>query len=533
MAITFRGASQRTSQHACIVLALLASACGRAHGQWTVTNLEPDGGPQLESQAFAVVGTEQVGVAGGYAAIWSGTAASWQTIQGPGFSTSQFNATAGGQQVGWVRPSINLHAARWAGTEASFVDLNPPGAFESEALATNGTQQAGWAFINGLQRAVLWNGTAASWIDLNPTFSNESRVFAMSGSQQVGYIINNTVGSTIACLWAGSAGSYVNLNPSGSSNSMAFGTSGLQQVGYASTFDHSHSACVWSGSAGSWVDIGHLAIGSDLSEAFATDGSNQVGLARINDEERAWLWAYPTENVVDLHALLSSDFQYSRATGVWSDGSTTRVCGYGYNATNGRFEALLWTHAGGTCTAPSITTPPAPAEVCEGGSATFSVGASGSTPRTCQWQWRPPGEEFLVVMVNGTNIHPITQQPIFQTPGIGAASVTVTPFAGVLGAGMGIRCVVNNACGSATSIITQLTPSASCCDPIDFNSDTLFPDTTDIADFLTVFAGGVCDGQLPTDPPCNTDIDFNNDGLFPDTDDIGALIRVFGGGACV
>ncbi|HEX2838830.1 MAG TPA: hypothetical protein VHN77_11980 [Phycisphaerales bacterium] len=65
------------------------------------------------------------------------------------------------------------------------------------------------------------------------------------------------------------------------------------------------------------------------------------------------------------------------------------------------------------------------------------------------------------------------------------------------------------------------------CDTIDFNGDTLFPDTQDIADFLTVFAGGAC----PTGV-CG-DIDFNNDGLFPDTDDIAALIRVFGGGACL
>ncbi|HEX2838825.1 MAG TPA: hypothetical protein VHN77_11955, partial [Phycisphaerales bacterium] len=70
------------------------------------------------------------------------------------------------------------------------------------------------------------------------------------------------------------------------------------------------------------------------------------------------------------------------------------------------------------------------------------------------------------------------------------------------------------------------------CDPIDFNADTLFPDTTDITDFLTVFSGGVCSDQLPTDPPCNTDIDFNNDGLFPDTDDITVFLRVFSGGQC-
>ncbi len=64
------------------------------------------------------------------------------------------------------------------------------------------------------------------------------------------------------------------------------------------------------------------------------------------------------------------------------------------------------------------------------------------------------------------------------------------------------------------------------CDSIDFNRDELLPDVQDIADFLFVFAGGVC----PT-PECN-DIDFNNDTLFPDTADIEALLRVFGGGGC-
>ncbi|MFO0830683.1 MAG: hypothetical protein U0637_02455 [Phycisphaerales bacterium] len=64
------------------------------------------------------------------------------------------------------------------------------------------------------------------------------------------------------------------------------------------------------------------------------------------------------------------------------------------------------------------------------------------------------------------------------------------------------------------------------CDSIDFNRDTLFPDTQDIDDFITVFSGG----------PCSTgtcaDIDFNNDGLLPDVDDIQALLRVFSGGPC-
>ncbi len=68
----------------------------------------------------------------------------------------------------------------------------------------------------------------------------------------------------------------------------------------------------------------------------------------------------------------------------------------------------------------------------------------------------------------------------------------------------------------------------STCDSVDFNNDTLFPDTADIDDFLTVFSGGPCSN----DPNCG-DIDFNNDGLFPDTLDIDALLSVFSGGPCV
>ncbi len=70
-------------------------------------------------------------------------------------------------------------------------------------------------------------------------------------------------------------------------------------------------------------------------------------------------------------------------------------------------------------------------------------------------------------------------------------------------------------------------PGEGPCDTVDFNGDGLFPDTTDIDDFLSVFSGG----------PCSTgtcsDTDFNNDGLFPDTADIDALLSVFSGGPCL
>ncbi len=65
------------------------------------------------------------------------------------------------------------------------------------------------------------------------------------------------------------------------------------------------------------------------------------------------------------------------------------------------------------------------------------------------------------------------------------------------------------------------------CNDIDFNNDTLFPDTADIDDFLNVFSGGPCSSVL-----CDS-IDFNNDGLFPDTADIDSFLSVFSGGPCL
>ncbi|HEX2837241.1 MAG TPA: FG-GAP-like repeat-containing protein [Phycisphaerales bacterium] len=65
------------------------------------------------------------------------------------------------------------------------------------------------------------------------------------------------------------------------------------------------------------------------------------------------------------------------------------------------------------------------------------------------------------------------------------------------------------------------------CVSIDFNNDALFPDTTDIADLITVFSGGAC-----STGDCGS-IDVNNDTLFPDTADIQAFLRVFAGGPCI
>jgi hypothetical protein len=91
------------------------------------------------------------------------------------------------------------------------------------------------------------------------------------------------------------------------------------------------------------------------------------------------------------------------------------------------------------------------------------------------------------------------------------------------------NCVVSNTCGNITSNSVALTVNAPGCDGIDFNQDGLFPDDSDLIDFLSVLAGGSCS----TDPaPGCSDIDFNNDGLFPDDNDLVTFLQVLAGQPC-
>jgi hypothetical protein len=82
---------------------------------------------------------------------------------------------------------------------------------------------------------------------------------------------------------------------------------------------------------------------------------------------------------------------------------------------------------------------------------------------------------------------------------------------------------------SYTGNSVRLTVTDTTCDQIDFNRDGLFPDDSDLVDFLSVLAGGSCS----TDPtPGCADIDFNNDGLFPDDADLVDFLTVLAGGPC-
>ncbi len=70
-------------------------------------------------------------------------------------------------------------------------------------------------------------------------------------------------------------------------------------------------------------------------------------------------------------------------------------------------------------------------------------------------------------------------------------------------------------------------PTSGCCDSIDFNQNTVFPEEQDVIDFFNVLAGGPCSfGNT-----CS-DIDFNNNEVFPEEQDVIDFFNVLAGGQC-
>jgi hypothetical protein len=294
--------------------------------------------------------------------LW--TTANPVNLNPAGCTLSIAYANTSSQQVGYASGDATdgyYQAMLWNGTAASAVDLNPNGFVESVADGTNGTRQVGLALQTApsFTYAFLWNGTAASAVDLNPTDLNvgtikNSAAQATDGSQQVGEIITGAGSEQHAVLWTGTAASAVDLNPTGLTadlgqmpQSVAVGVGGGQQVGSAQgtkTGNNSH-AIVWSGTAASAVDLNPTNLpGFTASDAFATNGTQQVGLGYTNSVYDALLWNGTASSTVDLAALLP-------ASGTWTDSTAYSIDSSGniygvainstYNGVTGAF-AVEW-----------------------------------------------------------------------------------------------------------------------------------------------------------------------------------------------
>lgn len=328
---------------------LLAAALGCATSvaaaqshqwQWEVINLHPAGAS--DSWAYAVDEGQQVGqvsVSGEFrSALWTGSAGSWVDLHPAGATDSRGRGVHGGQQVGNARISGVTVASLWSGDAGSWVNLHPAGATLSFAHTADNGQQAGGATFSGVRRASLWTGSAASRVELHPAGATDSVVWGMHADQQVGQATFASFNR--AGLWTGSAASWVELHPTGASSSHAIAVHNGQQVGRVNFSGVPQRAAFWTGSAASWVDLNPA--GASTSDAHDVYDGRVAGRARLGGPDRAGIWWNGTAESWEALPMPSGSWSSTTAEGIWSDQTTIRIVGWGFNIDNSRREALLW-----------------------------------------------------------------------------------------------------------------------------------------------------------------------------------------------
>ncbi|AIE86407.1 hypothetical protein [Fimbriimonas ginsengisoli] len=310
---------------------------------WSVTVLAPSGVNNSATYAVAPgyqAGSARLAGSNQSAVIWHGSAASVENFNPAGSDNSIIVAASSTDQGGTAVLGGIAHAALWHGTAASFVDLHPTGATYSTVKALYGNEQGG--NIGPGEQAAMWSGSAATFRRLQPSGSTSSAVNGMGPGQQVGFFTapSNAHGYAHACLWSGSAASVSDLNGVLDS-SQAFATDGVHQVGLADVpgITGSHAA-MWSGTASSFVDLNPAGAGS--SEAHAVSGRFQAGFAYSGALAAAALWQGSARSWVNLHQFLPAGYKSSYAYSIVQTAGKVIVGGYAVDDAGTNAVAVIW-----------------------------------------------------------------------------------------------------------------------------------------------------------------------------------------------
>jgi len=451
----------------------VAAVAASSHAQWTVVNMHPSWAAR--STLHGISAGQQVGdvwtsisPARYRAAVWTGSSSSCtplSTLSGTEDSTGR--GVAVGKQIGQRFTDGTWRASLWTGSSDSWRDLHPGGMIQSSELtATDGLQHVGVGWDGGSVRALLWSGTSAAATDLHVEGASQTRALGVHAGQQVGYAYWISPQRGIPVLWTGTATSWVDLTPAGTVGGQAFAAFAGTQVGVAHLPDPGGArASLWHGTAESWTNLHPSQLpATSHSWAYAAHADCQAGSTYDTEigQEQACIWRGSADTWQSLHFYLPTTFSSSTARGVWSDGNSVYVVGWGVS--NGRIEALMWT--GSLCTT-RIVEQPSNQEAVPGAPVTFIVNASQPSdctiPLMYQWQRRDPritddnAPDAWISLTEGSGYLNVDRP-----------ALTVTnPTPGLAGP---FRCRITGTCGCIGPIYSDIIDFTVTC-PADFNAD--------------------------------------------------------------
>ncbi|MEQ1821527.1 MAG: hypothetical protein ABL949_03370 [Fimbriimonadaceae bacterium] len=324
-----------------------------APAQWTATVLHPAGTSDSEARGayfedspglFGQAGFVRVG-GRKHAALWKGTANSWQDIHPAGFPNLESEVLTS-IYMGAIAGRLGNHAYVWPFLNSAGQDLNPLGVMESAIHTFDGFMQGGYIRMPDGYHAALWRGSRESCVDLHPYGSGfqHSIVKSMSfGGTQVGNVYNITPDGVRmhACQWLNSAFTWTDLNPPGASDSFI---SQLGKVGGA-VFNGVTHAGMWN-FANSFTDL-HPP-GAESSKCSARAGLIQAGEAVFGGRRHAGFWTNTPESFVDLHAFLPNPLAFSESSAavIGTDGNFLQIAGHAKEVATGQSRAVMWIRPG-------------------------------------------------------------------------------------------------------------------------------------------------------------------------------------------
>jgi Immunoglobulin I-set domain/Kelch motif len=340
---------------------------------WTITNLHPGFD---HSYALSV----EDGVQGGHVifdtpefngidhpTLWHGAANTFENLTPAGSQGGAINAIANGVAVGWWwRPFdcfVNhqwltcyyRRASTWVVGTGEHRYPTASGWEYHSMSDTDGTWHVGTVTNdddsgNVWSHAYIWTEPNFGGIDLHPTSgASSSFASAIDGADQYGSI--NTpypAPSPRAAKWSGSRDSFVLMHPTGVINSSISAARDGQQVGIVNRWQSDVYYGLWSGTPESFMPF--------IDPAFATnslkgvEGGYQFGTVTYPDgHSSVYLWRGAPGEGIDLGQYLDSEFTSATIADmdIEPDGTVVLV-GYGYNANQQQYQALMWTGTLGT-----------------------------------------------------------------------------------------------------------------------------------------------------------------------------------------
>ena len=187
----------------------------------------------------------------------------------------------------------------------------------------------------------------AGLVGVEPVENGAEGGGAAGGQVVGGGFVPNTEPELIRAVYWTSGGTPVNLNPSGFTESQAFATDGVNQVGGGPNDGVANKphALLWSGTAASAVDLNPS--GDAYSFAYGVYGNQQVGTAAVTSSgaTNAYLWTGTAASAVNLNPTNLPNITASTAYA--TDGAQ--------QVGQGNHDAMLWT---GTASSAVDLTPP-------------------------------------------------------------------------------------------------------------------------------------------------------------------------------